>query len=187
MDFISDRVLFISLFILIIHCIETLAYAVRLSGARVKMIASALSLFNLMVIVSRMANMMQQPFTGSLVDLAPKENTLLYVENQYRILIASSTLGTVLGIVLLPTFIALFSRAIIHLSDARGSIPLLLKRVLSFEYLKRGIKHIQPPKKSYFMTINMKQIPIKLFFINMIITSRPSIQLAFYLLYTQRY
>ncbi|TDL82737.1 lipid II flippase Amj family protein [Peribacillus frigoritolerans] len=171
MEFITDRVLFISLFILIIHCIETLAYAVRLSGARVKMIASALSLFNLMVIVSRMANMMQQPFTGSLVDLAPKENTLLYVENQYRILIASSTLGTVLGILLLPTFIALFSRAIIHLSDARGSIPLLLKKGFSFEYLKRGIKHIQLPKKSYFMTINLKQIPIKLFFINMIITS----------------
>ncbi|MGG4491019.1 lipid II flippase Amj family protein [Metabacillus idriensis] len=171
MDFITDRVLFISLFILIIHCIETLAYAVRLSGARVKMIASALSLFNLMVIVSRMSNMMQQPFTGSLVDLAPKENTLQYVENQYRILIASSTLGTVLGIVLLPTFIALFSRAIIHLSEARGSIPLLLKKGLSFEYLKRGVKHIQLPKKGYFMTINMKQIPIKLFFINMIITS----------------
>ncbi|WP_374967562.1 lipid II flippase family protein [Lysinibacillus sp. RS5] len=37
----------IGLFILIIHSIETLAYAVRLSGARVKLLASALSLFNL--------------------------------------------------------------------------------------------------------------------------------------------
>ncbi|AUJ26950.1 hypothetical protein A21D_03916 [Virgibacillus dokdonensis] len=38
--------------IFVIHSIETLAYAVRLSGARVKMIASALALFNVMVIVS---------------------------------------------------------------------------------------------------------------------------------------
>ncbi len=72
------------------------------------MIASALSLFNIMVIVSRLANMMQQPFTGSLIDNAPKENTLEFVEAQYRILIGASTLGTVFGIILLPSFIALF-------------------------------------------------------------------------------
>ncbi|SEI02237.1 Protein of unknown function [Halobacillus karajensis] len=71
MDFLTEKVIYIFLFILVIHTIETLAYAVRLSGARVGLIASALSLFNLMVIVSRMANMMQQPFTGSLVDTAP--------------------------------------------------------------------------------------------------------------------
>jgi hypothetical protein len=62
MDFINEKVLLISLFILIIHSIETLAYAVRLSGVRVKLIASALSLFNVMVIVSRLANMMQHFF-----------------------------------------------------------------------------------------------------------------------------
>jgi Alternate to MurJ len=62
MDFINEKVLLISLFILINHSIETLAYAVRLSGVRVKLIASALSLFNVMVIVSRLANMMQHFF-----------------------------------------------------------------------------------------------------------------------------
>lgn len=74
MEFLTSKVLLISLFILIIHSVETLAYAVRLSGARVKLIASALSLFSMMVIVSRMANMMQQPFTGSLIDNVKKEN-----------------------------------------------------------------------------------------------------------------
>lgn len=72
MEFLTTGLILIALFIFIIHSIETLAYAVRLSGARVKMIASALSLFNIMVIVSILANMMQQPFTGSLIDNAPK-------------------------------------------------------------------------------------------------------------------
>ncbi len=99
MDFLTEKVIYISLFILVIHTIETLAYAVRLSGARVGLIASALSLFNLMVIVSRMANMMQQPFTGSLVDTAPSENTLSFVEDQYRVIIGASTIGTVVGII----------------------------------------------------------------------------------------
>ncbi|SDY14673.1 Protein of unknown function [Evansella caseinilytica] len=171
MDFLNGTVLFISVFILIIHCIETLSYAVRISGARVRLIASALSLFNLMVIVSRTANMMQQPFTGSLIDNAPSENTLAFVEHQYRVLIGASSIGTLVGILLLPTFVALFSRAIIHLSETNGSVPLLVKKGLSFEYLKRGLKHLHLPRWSYVKDITFKDIPVKLFLINMIITA----------------
>lgn len=171
MDFLTEKLLIISLFIFIIHSIETLAYAVRLSGARVKMIASALSLFNLMVIVSRMANMMQQPFTGSLIDTAPNENALQFVENQYRVLIGASSIGTVCGIILMPTFIALFSRAIIHLSEERGSIPNLIRKGLKFEYIKRGLKHIKLPKLAYIKDIRLQNFPIKLFIINMFITA----------------
>ncbi|REK71900.1 lipid II flippase Amj family protein [Paenibacillus paeoniae] len=171
MDVITGKVLFIALFILIIHSIETLAYAVRLSGARVKLIASALSLFNMMVVVSRMANMMQQPFTGSLIDTAPKEQTFAFVEQQYRILIGASTLGTIVGIILLPTFTALFSRAIIHLSQERGSIPSLVKKGFTLAYIQRGIKHIHRPRLSYLKDIKLKDIPLRLFFFNMIVTA----------------
>ena len=171
LELFTEKLILISLFIFIIHSIETLAYAVRLSGARVRLLASALSLFNLMVMVSRLANMMQQPFTGSLIDNAPKVNTLEFVENQYRVIIGSSTLGTIIGILLLPTFIAIFSRAIIHLSEERGSIPSLVKKGLTFEYIKRGLKHIHFPKLSYLKDIRLKDIPIRLFVINMVITA----------------
>lgn len=171
MDFLTEKLIFIALFIFIIHSIETLAYAVRLSGARVKMIASALSLFNVIVIVSRMANMMQQPFTGSLIDTAPKSNTLEFVETQFRFLIGASTVGTVIGILLLPTFVALFSRAIIHLSEERGSVPSLFKRIFSLHYIKRGITHFNLPKFSYLRNTKVKDLPIRLFFVNMVITA----------------
>ncbi|MGE7691357.1 lipid II flippase Amj family protein [Lysinibacillus sp. NPDC097214] len=161
----------IALFILIIHSIETLAYAVRLSGARVKLLASALSLFNVMVMVSRLANMMQQPFTGSLADTAPKENTLAFVEQQFRVLIGAASLGTLVGILLLPTFIAIFSRAIIHLSEEKGSIPALFKKGFSIEYVKRGIKHIHLPSLSYLKGISWRDIPLKLFIVNVVITA----------------
>ncbi len=171
MEFINEKVLIIALFILIIHCIETLAYSVRISGARVRLIASGLALFNLMVIVSRLANMMQQPFTGSLIDTAPTIDTLQFVENQYRVIIGASTLGTIIGILLLPTFIAIFSRAIIHLSNTNGSIPLLVKKGVSKEFIKRTFKHLHFPKFRNLNGIRIKDIPIKLFIINMIITS----------------
>lgn len=168
---ITEKLIYISLFIFIIHSIETLAYAVRLSGARVKLIASALSLFNIMVMFSRLANMMQQPFTGSLIDNAPSVNTEEFVADQFRFLIGASTVGTVFGILFLPTFIALFSRAIIHLSEEQGSVPSLLKRIFSLQYIKRGVTHFSLPKFSYVRGTRIKDIPIRLFFINMVITA----------------
>jgi len=171
LEFITEKLIYIAIFIFIIHSIETLAYAVRLSGARVKMIATALSLFNIMVIVSRLANMMQQPFTGSLIDTAPNVDAQGFVESQFRFLISASTVGTILGIFLLPTFIALFSRAIIHLSQERGSIPSLFKRVFSLQYINRGITHFSLPKFSYLRDTKLKDIPIRLFLVNMIITA----------------
>ncbi len=171
LEFLDEKVLFISLFILLIHCVETLAYAVRLSGARVRLIASALSLFNIMVIFSRFANMMQQPFTGSFIDTAPQENTLEVVEMKFRFILGASTIGTIIGILLLPTFVAVFSRAIIVLAEERGSVVALIKKGFSLTYLKRGLKHIHMPKLSYVRSIHWKQVPISLFFFNMIITA----------------
>lgn len=171
MELITDKLILIALFILIIHSIETLAYAVRLSGARVKLLASGLSLFNSMVIISRIANMMQQPLTGSLIDTAPTENTLEFVGTQYRIIIGSATFGTILGILLLPTFVAIFSRAIISLSEERGSIPALIKKGFTFDYMKRGLKHIHLPRFTYLRDIHWKNIPKKLLMINMLISA----------------
>ncbi|MFJ7952463.1 lipid II flippase Amj family protein [Lysinibacillus sp. NPDC096418] len=161
----------IALFVLIIHSIETLAYAVRLSGARVKLLASALALFNVMVMVSRLANMMQQPFTGSLVDTVPTVNSLAFVESQYRFIIGAASIGTLIGILLLPTFVAIFSRGIINLAEERGSIPALLKKGFTFEYLRRGIKHIRMPSFTYLKGIGLRDIPVKLFVINILITA----------------
>lgn len=168
---ITEKLIMIGLFVLIIHSIETLAYAVRLSGARVRLLASALSLFNVMVMISRLANMMQQPFTGSLVDIAPKDNALAFVEGQYRLIIGAASVGTLIGILLIPTFVAIFSRAIIHLADERGSIPALLKKGISLDYIKRGIKHFRRPRFSDIRGIGLRDVPIKLFVINIVITA----------------
>ncbi|MDQ0273161.1 lipid II flippase Amj family protein [Cytobacillus purgationiresistens] len=171
MEFITVKLLLIFLFILLIHTIETLAYAVRLSGARVKLIASALSLFNSIVIISRMSNMIQQPFTGNLVDTAPEENLLWFIENQYRILIGASTVGTMIGAILLPTFVAIFSRAIILLVEEKGSIPALVKKAFIPYYIKRAFSLFRWPSLSFFKGIKRHHIPMRLFVINMIVTA----------------
>ncbi|VEI05632.1 lipid II flippase Amj family protein [Kurthia zopfii] len=170
-ELITTQVIYIALFILIIHSIETLAYSVRLSGARIGLLASALSLFNILVMVSRMANMMQQPFTGNLLDRASETGSIEQLESQFRIIIGASTLGTLLGILLFPTFIALFSRAIVHLTEVNGSVPALFKKGLTGGYLKRGLKHIHFPRFSDLKGVHWNEVPYRLFFINIVITA----------------
>src|SRR5699024_9232566 len=98
-------------------------------------------------------------------------NAQEFVATQFRFHIGASTVGTILGILLLPTFIALFSRAIIHLSEEKGYVPSLFKRLFSLQYIKRCITHFSLPKFSYLRDTKIKDIPIRLFLVNMIITA----------------
>lgn len=159
---------------MIIHTIDTVAYATRLSGARVGFLASAFSLFNILVIFSRMSNMIQQPLTGSLIDIAGRINKLeavTIVEQQYRYIIASGTVGTLIGIFLFPSFIAIFTRALFHLSAEKGSIIKLAFKFMNLRNLVRIWKHLTFPRLSFFKGIKLKYISPTLFISNMFITA----------------
>ncbi|KZZ83078.1 lipid II flippase Amj family protein [Bacillus sp. SJS] len=172
MHLITERVIFISVFLLIITTVETLAYSARISGARVKLIATALSLFSTMVLVSRFSVMIQQPMTAKLIsDAAKLENKMVIIEEQYRILIAVTTIGVLLGILLFPTFIALFSRAIIQLSRERGSVVSLLTKNFNRNGFRKMISCFHLPKWSHLNGITFKTIPKRIFVINILISA----------------
>jgi hypothetical protein len=171
MHFISDKLILISLFLLLISTIETLAYATRLSGVRVGLIASALSLFNTIVLVSRFSTMFQQPLTGKLIKEAPHHDKLHFIAEQYRVLIGTSTIGTLVGILLLPTFIALFSRAIIQLSAEKGSIVNLTKKWGNARGLKRVVGYFRFPRVHYLKGLKLRLFPRRLFVFNVLITA----------------
>lgn len=175
---LSGKLLVISLFIMLIHLIETLAYATRLSGARIKMIASAIALFSVMVIVARTSNMIQQPFTATLIDTANRlvgqiDQAMIEatVETQFRILIGAATFGTIIGALLMPSFIAIFSRAVIYLKDAGGSVPTLFKQRFRPSYLKRAFKHLKLPSLLILKELNYRSMSVKFFLTNMLITA----------------
>lgn len=168
---ISTKLLLIAIFILCVHAIETLAYASRLAGARVGQVATAISLFNILVIFSRFGIMFQQPATANLADQATINNELLLLENQYRFLISASTIGTIVGILLLPTFISIFTKAILKLANEKGDIPTFIKHHAKKPYIKKGLQKFHLPKLSYFKQFSIKAIPKRLFLFHIFISS----------------
>ncbi|CAM4003977.1 lipid II flippase Amj family protein [Lederbergia lenta] len=171
MELITGKVIIISIFLLVVTMIETLAYSTRISGARVKLIATALSLFSTLVIISRFSTMIQQPLTAKLIAEAPDSQKLIFIEEQYRILIGVTSIGVFLGILLFPTFINIFSRAIVQLSNERGSVVALFIHQFNLNGIKKVINCFKLPRLSYLKGITFQTIPKRLFVINVIISA----------------
>src|SRR5436190_21124305 len=134
----DTQLLIICFLTFVIHLIGTLAYSVRIAGVRTRRIAVSFALFNILILVSRTSNSFQGPFLAKRVEenlIHPVAHSLL---TDFRWLLFSATLATVVGAFLIPTFQRIFSRAVQDFQVHR-SIPRLLLRVC----FKGGLSHVK--------------------------------------------
>lgn len=166
---IVDIKLVVELFVLtaVIHMVDTLAYSVRLNSVKSGQFALSLSLFNLISLVARTANVLQGPLVGTIVDRSIKGNydPIFY----FRGVILSSTAGTLLGIMLIPTFLNIFSKAVLKLEET-GSVPGILVQALSVNNIKRIAKSASRPKRGMLEGLRYKNIPKRLILLSAVIT-----------------
>lgn len=165
-----NKLVIVIVFTAMIHMIDTLSYSVRLAGIRTKRLAMALSLFNIIVLISRTANMIQAPLLGSIVDKAIGEGNSTFLLKDFRWIIFSATLGSILGAILIPSFIDIFSKGILSLEKA-GSIPQLIELMLvqwPIRHIRRSIKR---PRLSALKSLGLGKIPPTFLILNLIITS----------------
>lgn len=132
----DNQLLVICFLTFIIHLIGTLAFSVRIAGVRTKRVAVSLALFGILVLLSRTSN----SFLGPL--LAKRMESNLGLSNDllfdFRLLLVSSSLATVVGALLIPTFQRVFSRAVLHFQVHR-SVP----RLIMHGFFKGGISYIK--------------------------------------------
>lgn len=155
------------------------AYAARLAGVQMLRIATSISLFNLIVTASRMANMFYAPMLGSISDKANKVAHLgpaylpLAVHNydlQLRLILIAGTVGTTLGALLLPTFLMLFRRGI-GTFERLGSVPRALLRFGDIGVLFDVGRSVQPPRPSSWRRFKFSHVPGKLIVANVVVTA----------------
>ena len=105
--------------------IGTLAYAVRIAGVRTRRIAVCFALFNILVLVSRTSNSFQGPFLAKRIEEDVVQGISHGLLADFRWLLLSATIATLVGAFLIPTFQRLFSLAVSHFQVHR-SLPKLL-------------------------------------------------------------
>ena len=109
----------------VIHLIGTLAYAFRIAGVRTGHIAIAFSLFNILVLVSRLSNAFQAPFLAKRVEEAIAVSATEHLARDFMWIIAAASLATVVGGLLIPTFQRLATRAVSRFHQQRSMGGLL--------------------------------------------------------------
>jgi Alternate to MurJ len=109
----------------VIHLIGTLAYAARIAGVRTGHIATALTLFNLLILVSRTSNSFQAPFLAKRIEttLSASASTLL---SDFQWILGSAALATALGAFLVPSAQRAFARAVGLLQVQRSLLRVVL-------------------------------------------------------------
>jgi Alternate to MurJ len=134
----DTQLLIICILTFIIHLIGTLAYAARIAGIRTRRIAISFSLFNILILVSRTSNSFQGPFLAKRIENNIASAAAHGLLTDFRWMLSSATIATIVGALLIPTFQRLFSRAVLDFQVNR-SVPRLLLRI----FFKGGLTQLK--------------------------------------------
>ncbi len=134
----DPQLLFICFLTFLIHLIGTLAYSVRIAGVRTRRIAVSLALFGILMLVSRTSNSFLGPFLAKRVETNLDGLANGSLLGDFRWLLASASLATVAGALLIPTFQRVFCRAVLHF-QAHRSIP----RLILHGVFKGGLSYVR--------------------------------------------
>ena len=166
----SAQIAVVFLLTFIIHLIGTLAYALRIAGVRTGRIAVSFALFNLLMLVSRTSNTFQVPLLAKHVEENIITGTLQSAESDFRWLLLASTLATITGALLIPTFQRILTKAIEEFGRSRSILRLLLQGVTRFSL--RGMREVMSvPVKANLSHLSLKQVPLDIMIYNMCATA----------------
>ncbi|HZK55601.1 MAG TPA: lipid II flippase Amj family protein [Desulfosporosinus sp.] len=151
----------------IIHIVDTLSYSVRLNSVKSGQVALSLSLFNLFVLVARTANTFQAPLIGGIIGMSIAHGLDPIMD--MRKVIFASTIGTLIGVLLIPSFLRIFEKAVKRL-EVTGSAPSLVVEALHINNIKRIIKSATKPSKFMLDKLRYREIPKRLLILNALVT-----------------
>jgi hypothetical protein len=135
---LDKQLLFICFLTFVIHLIGTLAYSVRIAGVRTRRIAVSFALFSILVLVSRTSNSFLGPFLAKRVESNLSGSAAASLLGDFRWLLVSASLATIVGAVLIPTFQRVFCKAVLHFQVHR-SVP----KLILHGFFKGGISYVK--------------------------------------------
>jgi hypothetical protein len=150
----------------VIHFIGSMAYAARIAGVRTRRIAISFALFNVLVLVSRTSNTFQGPFLAKRIEAGLARGAQPHLLADFRWLLFSATIATLIGALTVPTFQRLFSRAVWHFQTHR-SMPKLLIQTFAGQGLSYARSALTMPTASHLKSIRPgRELSLSVFAMN---------------------
>jgi len=146
----------------------------RYAGLKTKQIAIAMAFVSSTLLVSRLSNMFQAPLLGKMVDMTVQIGTkesLLLLEQSFRIILFAGFLGIFVAALLTPTFVKIFQIAI-HKFLEIGSLPrMFFRTILSPRRIFMILKCFTLPRLSMLKNVSIKNLPKKFLILNGLVAS----------------
>jgi hypothetical protein len=159
---------YLCFFIAIIHLIATLSYGVRIAGARTGKVAFCLSLFNILVLVSRTSNTLLTPALSKRVESGIDTGLTDGLQHEFHLLIFSASAATLLGACLIPMF-QRYVTSVVGAFDRFPSLPRMVKYALSKPGIKAlGASWTVPSKANFSYLSASYRLPWNIFAMNVI-------------------
>lgn len=159
----------------IIYIVSSLSYSVRIVGVKTGRIAISASMFSIFSLLSRTATTFQEPLLAKVIERGLKVSNTEGILYDFRLILVFSTFGTIIGAILMPTFIKLFSKAVESFSIYR-SIPKLLIHSFSKSGIEQFKKSIVKPKRQNIEQLkNLHRMPKKIIVFNIAACSVSSV------------
>jgi hypothetical protein len=164
----SVQIILVLLLTFVINLISTLSYSVRIVGIRTRKIAISFALFNIMVLISRTSNSFQAPLLAKWIEKNIKQG-INPGTFEFQLILIATTLATLIGAFLIPTFQRLFSRAVMKFS-VNKSVPRLILHAFSKSGIKQIVREIKLPARGNFSVSSHKimDFPVRIFIFNII-------------------
>lgn len=170
-----NNVLMVCLLTVVIHMIETLTYGARIAGIITKRLYLASSLFSIVALLARTANLIQAPLLGYYVDSVILLGNISLLRKSFHLIIFSSTIGSILAVLILPTFISIFIYLIGSLERTESLGGMVLSMLRADRLLKRAAgrlrKNLKSPHISKMFIIRGKKIPKHILILYILVAS----------------
>lgn len=156
-----------------VNCILIGAYAARLAGASSGRVATAMSFYNVVTMVSRLAAFVYTPLLGVLSDHAARleaPSATVAFQWQLRAIVFVGAIGAAFGALLLPTFTIWFQRGI-RSFERTGSLPRVAMRLCAPRTIYNMVGAFQFPDRETFRGLHLRYISPHLLGFNVLVTA----------------
>jgi len=148
----------------------SLQVATRPAAVRTGLVGTALTMGQLVFIVTRFGNLFYLPLLGNFVDQAANSGETGILVQQINWVIVGSALGAVVAFLMLPSFIELCCLGV-HSIDARKSMPRALLNCLRPNAWKKALKALRPPSLMGTSLFRLEGVPKTFLIFNIVATA----------------
>lgn len=170
-DIMDARIIIVLVMNFIISLIGTLAYSVRLVGVRTGKIAISFALFNVLMLVSRLAVTIQNPILSKFVETGAEN---INIVNSFNLIIIISGVASIVGAFLIPSFQRILGKGVESFSEERS-----FQKLIIHSFSKSGIKYVKNsiaiPVKESITSIDLKKFPKRIIVLNIIIVAASTV------------